>query len=165
MPLLIGGAGLEARKLDAPISSEDFMPTVLGLARVAIPKTVQGLDFSGHALGKKAPGDGCAVIECIAPFGPWTRKMGGKEFRGIRTARHTFVRDLNGPWLLFDNERDPFQTNNLTGKAESAALQTELDARLKQKLNERGDDFRPGDDYIAKWGYHVDATGTVPYEP
>ena len=25
------------------------------------------------------------------------------------------------------------------------------------------DDFRPGPEYIAKWGYHVDASGTVPY--
>ncbi len=165
VPLLVSGAGIEARKLDTVISSEDFMPTVLGLAGVAIPKSVQGLDFSAHIRGGKNPGDDCVVIECIAPFGQWTRKNGGREYRGIRTTRYTFVRDLTGPWLLFDNQADPFQTNNLANKPESAALQSELDVKLKQKLKDRGDEFRPGDEYLAKWGYRVDATGTVPYSP
>jgi hypothetical protein len=105
------------------------------------------------------------LISCAAPFGQWTRKTGGREYRGIRTLRHTYVRDLTGPWLLFDNQEDPGQLNNLVGKPEFAALQAELDAVLRRKLAEAQDEFLPTEVYIRKWGYTVDTNGTVPYEP
>jgi hypothetical protein len=32
-------------------------------------------------------------------------------------------------------------------------------------LEQAHDAFLPADAYIRKWGYHVDANGTVPYAP
>jgi arylsulfatase A-like enzyme len=157
------GAG--PRRLDAPINSEDFMPTILGLCGLPGPPTVEGLDYSGYLRGGANPSDGAALINCVAPFGQWTRKMGGREYRGIRTLRYTYVRDLNGPWLLFDDRRDPYQTNNLVGSAKSAALASELDALLTRKLAAAHDQFLPAAEYIKRWGYKVDNDGTVPYEP
>ncbi len=152
-----------ARRLEAPINSEDLMPTILSFCDVTIPKTVEGLDYAPYIRGGSEPGDGSALITCVAPFGEWTRRQGGREYRGLRTTRYTYVRDLNGPWLFFDNQMDPFQTNNLVKEAKSAALQSELDARLTRKLEKNGDAFLPADAYIKKWGYHVDASGNVPY--
>ena len=165
IPLLLHWpAGLgQPRQLDALINSEDLMPTILGLCGTAIPKSVEGLDYSGHLRGGANPSDGVTLISCAAPFGQWTRQRGGKEYRGIRTLRHTYVRDLAGPWLLFDDARDPYQLTNLVGRAESAKLQAELDATLKRKLAAAHDEFLPAADYIKKWGYQVDATGTAPY--
>jgi arylsulfatase A-like enzyme len=157
--------GTQGRKLDAPINSEDFMPTILGLCDVPIPQTVEGLDYSGYLRGGKDPSDGAALISCAAPFGQWTRKQGGREYRGVRTLRHTYVRDLTGPWLLFDNQKDPGQMNNLAGAPECAGLQRILDAMLDRKLAQAHDQFLPAQEYISKWGYTVDAEGTVPYEP
>jgi hypothetical protein len=101
----------------------------------------------------------------VAPFGQWTRNMGGKEYRGIRTARYTYVRDLQGPWLMFDNQLDPCQLANLVNQPEHLRLQDQLEAQLKRKLKKSGDRFLPGDRYIGKWGYKTNATGTVPYAP
>jgi arylsulfatase A-like enzyme len=159
------GAKLKARKLDAVINSEDIMPTILGLCGVAIPQTVEGLDYSSHIRGGKNPSDGATLISCVAPFGQWTRKMGGREYRGIRTLRFTYVRDLKGAWLLFDNKKDPGQLRNLAGLPESAALQKKLEAILGRKLDEAHDQFLPAEEYIQRWGYKVDANGTVPYDP
>jgi hypothetical protein len=75
------------------------------------------------------------------------------------------VRDLNGPWLLYDNKEDPYQLQNLAGRPEHAALEAELDALLKKKLAEQHDEFRPATDYIRQWGWKVDASGTAPYRP
>jgi hypothetical protein len=100
---------------------------------------------------------------CPAPFGQWNRLLGGREYRAVRTARYTYARDLKGPWLLFDNEKDPYQLDNLVGKAEHAALQAEMEGVLRRKLRETGDEFLPARSYIEKWGYRVDATGTIPY--
>jgi arylsulfatase A-like enzyme len=168
VPLLIrwpAGLGDTARQLDAPITLEDLMPTLLGLSGLVVPKGVEGLDYSGYLRGGKDPSDGAALISCVAPFGQWIRAIGGREYRGIRTARYTYVRDLSGPWLLFDNQADPFQMRNLVGRPEHADLQARLDAALLRKLRQAGDEFRPAGDYIKKWGYRVDATGTVRYTP
>lgn len=155
--------GNEGKRLDTSIATEDLMPTILGLAGVAIPSTVQGLDFSAHAKGAPDPPDGAAMILCPAPFGQWNRLLGGREYRAVRTNRYTYVRDLKGPWLLFNNEVDPYQLENLVDKPAFATAQAELETLLQKKLKARGDEFRPAADYIAKWGYKVDAKGTVPY--
>ena len=84
------------------------------------------------------------MILCAAPFGEWVRRIGGKEYRGVRTTRYTYVRDLNGPWLLYDNQTDPYQTNNLANLPKHAKLQARLDALLTRKLKERHDEFLPG---------------------
>lgn len=168
VPLLLhwpDGLGRKAQKLDARISSEDLMPTVLGLCHLGIPPSVEGIDYSGYLRGGKDPSDGAALISCVAPFGQWTRKMGGREYRGVRTERYTYVRDLNGPWLLFDNERDPGQLRNLVGLAKYVSLQEKLDRLLKKKLAATHDEFRPATEYLSRWGYQVDANGTVPYDP
>lgn len=157
--------GHEARSLTAPINSEDVMPTLLGLCGLPVPKSVEGLDYSGYLRGGKNPGDDATVLLCASPFGEWDRRKGGKEYRAVRTTRYTYVRDLDGPWLLFDNETDPYQMKNLIGDPAQAKLQAELDALLKRKLAERHDEFRPGAEYIAKWGYQVDANGTAPTRP
>jgi arylsulfatase A-like enzyme len=168
VPLIIRwpkGLGAKARQLDAPINSEDFMPTLLGLCGVPIPKTVEGLDYSRYMRGGRNPSEGATVILCASPFGQWLRRDGGKEYRGVRTTRYTYVRDLNGPWLLYDNQEDSYQAHNLANQPAYARLQNKLDALLTRKLKERHDEFLPGDAYVKKWGYKVDANGTVPYEP
>ena len=167
VPLLFhwpGVLGKNGRQLEAVFNSEDFMPTVLGLCNVKIPKTVDGVDYSGYMRGRKNPSDGAALIECITPFGEWIRSRGGKEYRGIRTPQYTYVRDLAGPWLFFDNQADPLQMTNLAGRPDQTKLQTKLDEVLKRKLLKAHDEFLPGDVYVKKWGYETDASGTVPYK-
>jgi len=163
LPAALQSIGPDQRAIEYPISSEDLLPTILGLCGLAVPKTAEGLDFSGCIRGKKAPGDGAATIMCVAPFGEWDRKHGGREYRGLRTVNCTYVRDLSGPWLLFDNASDPFQTNNLVAVPSAAKLQRQMDALLTAKLKQQRDRFLPGNAYITQWKYTVDANGTAPY--
>jgi arylsulfatase A-like enzyme len=163
-PAALGAAG---KRLDAVINSEDLMPTLLGLCGIAIPKSVEGLDYSAFMRGAaKGPNaDNAALISCVAPFGEWGRQNGGREFRGLRTARYTYVRDLKGPWLLYDDEADPYQEKNLVGMPEAADIQAKLDGQLNERLKAAGDEFLPGEKYVEKWKYPVDATGTLPTGP
>ena len=157
--------GVKARRVEGTINTEDVMPTLLSLCGRAVPKSVEGNDFTGYLRGGADPSGGATIIRCTSPFGEFQRDRGGKEYREVRTARYSYARDLEGPWLLYDNEKDPLQRDNLVGKTEHAKLQSEMDALLKRKLAEQHDDFRPGADYIAKWGYKVDAKGTMPTKP
>jgi arylsulfatase A-like enzyme len=168
VPLLIHYSGknrIKPGNYPAMINAEDIMPTLLGLSAVKIPPIVEGKDFSKYLQGlEKDPKDTVAVIACIQPFGEWMRAKGGKEYRGIRTPRYTFVRDLNGPWLLFDNSSDPYQMNNLVANPAYDALRSELDGILMQKLKEAKDEFLPGAFYLKKFHYPpLNSTGTVGY--
>ena len=152
-------------RLTATINTEDVMPTLLSLCGQAIPKAVEGFDFSKAMRGGEDPSGGATVVRCVSPFGEFVRQRGGREYRAVRTAAHTFVRDLKGPWLLYDNKADPYQLTNLVNQPAQATLQTGLDNLLQRKLAEQRDDFRPGPDYVAKWRYQVDTNETVVYTP
>ncbi len=168
VPLLVRyprGLGSKSRKLIAPVNTPDLMPTLLGLSGVDIPDTVEGVDRSPLLRGQVSDGDEPALLSCPSPFGEWTRARGGREYRGVRTVRYTYIRSLDGPWLLYDNQTDPYQLDNLVGRAEHAALQADLEQQLQGKLKETNDAFLPGGEYVAKWGYKTAANGTVPYTP
>ncbi len=159
-PVLLGEAG---RTIDMPINTPDIMPTLLGLCGITIPGTVEGTDFSDVVKGQEPPSDNAALISCPSPFGQWKRQGGGREYRGVRTERYTYARDLNGPWLLYDNIADPYQLTNLVGQPQYAQLKEQLDGLLNAKLAQTHDEFRSGWDYIKQWGYEVDDSGTVVY--
>jgi arylsulfatase A-like enzyme len=148
------------------IATEDIMPTLLSLAACKVPDGVQGHSYANCLLHNGSdPAHGAALVMCPAPFGQWSRAVGGREYRAIRTARYTYARDLNGPWLLFDNVADPFQMHNLVNDNAIASTQNALDKELRKRLKARGDRFLPADALIKRWGYRVDKTGTVPYDP
>ena len=148
-----------------PLDTPDIMPTLLGLTGTPIPAEVEGNNRSAIILGtQEADTDYTAFIQCPAPFGQWSRQRGGREYRGVRTTRYTYCRDLNGPWLLYDNEADPFQMDNLVNQPQHAALQKDLDDRLNRILDKNRDAFLPGPELIARSGYVINpASGTVDY--
>jgi arylsulfatase A-like enzyme len=84
------------------------------------------------------PSGGAALLQCAHPFGEWTRKpestkddlSNGREYRGLRTRTHTYVRTLEGPWLLYDLETDPYQMSNIVAEQSQQALVRDLDSTL-----------------------------------
>jgi arylsulfatase A-like enzyme len=149
------------REVDPFLNAHDIMPTLLGVCGLPIPDSVEGRDFSPALAGENVESK-AALLACFHPFGEYSRPAGGQEYRGIRTARYTYCRALDGPWLLHDNEADPFQQANLVGQADYAKNQAELEALLQRELDAIGDDFLDGMAYINRWGYPLDNTGTVP---
>ena len=155
----------QARDISMPLDTPDIMPTLLSLAGVDIPGEVEGIDRGNVILGTEEPDtEHAALITCPSPFGQWSRDRGGREYRGVRTTRYTYCRDLNGPWLLYDNETDPFQMNNLVNQASHAEIQKQLDDRLNELLKKTRDEFLPGPELIKRSGYVVkESTETVDY--
>lgn len=153
--------GREGREVEPFLNAHDIMPTLLGLCGLPIPDGVDGRDFSAALDGEVIDSPG-ALLACFHPFGEWSRPVGGREYRGLRTARYTYCRTLDAPWLLYDNEADPFQLRNFIGQREYADIQAGLEALLQDELDAIGDEFLPGMAYINKWGYPLDNTGTVP---
>lgn len=142
-------------------SYPDIMPTLLGLCGLEIPNTVEGLDYTAQLLGKVELEVDGAFITCLVPFHQWSYKNGGREFRGIRTERFTYAKDLNGPWLLYDNESDPYQMNNLCNKEEYKELQGDLELKLQKMLTQRNDKFLDGTAYMKAWNYSWDMDDSI----
>ncbi|MXX51634.1 MAG: sulfatase [Chloroflexi bacterium] len=154
--------GRQPRAASAFLNAHDIMPTLLGVCDLPIPATVEGSDYSPPLSGEPKQSD-CALLACFHPFGEWTRALGGREYRGIRTARYTYCRTLEAAWLLFDNEKDPFQLSNLVDQPQFAELQAELEKLLQRELAALGDEFLAGPTIINRWAYSLDETGTVPF--
>jgi arylsulfatase A-like enzyme len=157
--------GTDARSDELIINSPDIMPTLLGLSGIDVPRTVQGTDYSPVLRGESNDRPEGALMSCLNPFGEWTRPKGGREYRGVRTTRHTYVRSLDGPWLLYDNEADPYQMDNLCNTPDAASVQAHLEGLLNRILDDVGDEFLPGAEYVRRWGYETDEFGTVPVRP
>jgi arylsulfatase A-like enzyme len=139
------------------------MPTLLGLCGIEVPASVEGTDFTDMLKGAGKVDVQAAIIECIHPFAEYEKKKGGRECRGIRTERYTYIIDLNGPWLLYDNVKDPYQLENLCNLKDFEMLQNEMHCHLKKMLHERHDQFLNSMEYISKWGYTLNEHDTVPY--
>lgn len=149
------------RIVEMPITTPDISATLLGLAGVPVPASFEGEDLSGVLRAGGDASDRLAVSMLVAPFNACIRE----PYRAIRTRRHTFVRGLAGPWMLFDDQADPHQLDNLVAKPGCARLRDELDAALRKELARIGDDFRSPSDSIAEFGYAIAPHGSLPYGP
>ena len=107
---------------------------------------------------KEETADKAALIMSVSPFA-------GKadEYRGIYTRRYAYVKTLDGPWFLFDHEKDPLQMYNLIGKPGYEDLQNDLELMLNRELAAAGDEFMPRQFYIDKWGYKLTERGHIDY--
>lgn len=129
---------------DVLFNSPDIMPTLLGLAGIAIPDTVEGTDVSGSLLGTEGNRPSSAflaavpgrkdVLEQFARAGLDNKQYG---WRGVRTERYTYV--VNRGYspgegterLLYDNDADPYQLNP---ERLSSAAESPVAARLEEEL-------------------------------
>ncbi len=163
VPFLLRYPAIHGEKgmvVDMPITTPDIFPTLFGLARLPIPETVEGEDLSSVVRDGVEKEDRAVLYMQLAP---WERGEYSREYRAVKTARYTYVRSLDGPWLLFDDRTDPLQMNNLVSNPEYSDLVQELDARLQDLLVEIDDDFRPAQSYIDEWGLVLAPHGSIPY--
>lgn len=88
-------------------------------------------------------------------------KFGSSRFVVNSTAKAGYVRTLEGPWFLYDNVADPYQLDNKVADPSCQPVREKLEAELTRLLKKTQDEFLSGAEYIRKWGYKVDHTGTA----
>jgi len=98
----------------------------------------------------------------------WSRRtwFGPGHDRGLHLrsrTTHTSVRDTDGPWLLYDNTKDPDQLKNLVDEPAAAEVRASLDAELEGWLLRLGDPFRDAAYYVERYGYDVEAGRAAPH--
>jgi hypothetical protein len=72
---------------------------------------------------------------------PWMCNA-ATPWRGVRTKTHTYARLADGgPWVLYDNIKDPHQMKNLVNDPAHKKLQDEMEAKMKVLLAKAHDPF------------------------
>ena len=128
-PAVTGNTG---RMVQMPINTIDIFPTLLGLAKLKVPKTCEGDDLSPLIIKHKDDLKRSVVYMNISPF---TKTNFPLAYRAIKTKQYTYIRSIQGPWFLFDDLKDPFQMNNLLTNKSFDKLSKELDSELYKILN------------------------------
>lgn len=135
------GRGIQAGKTsDALFSPIDIMPTLFSLAGMPAPRGIDGLDFKEAIQGARHNQRDDLLIMKLLPGGTPYFVNGVREWRGVRTRTHTYVRLLDtGPWLLFDNVKDPLQLDNRVNDPAQKQLCAKMERRLATLMREAAD--------------------------
>ena len=144
--------GREARELPVPIDAPDILPTLAGLCGLPPPPQAEGRDWSPVLRGEAEVREDDAALLMVAARFTALRWHDFPEYRGLRTARHTYVASWDGPFLLFDNREDPFQMRNLVEVPDARPARDHLDALLRQRLEALGDPFDTSDIVLRQRG-------------
>jgi len=116
------------REVKALLAGIDIFPTLCGLCGVPIPEGKDGINYS-H-LFRDQPGVQRESV--FLSIGFPSLEMSKNGWRGVRTARYTYAwkHETGKPWVLYDNDNDPYQMHNLVTEPDSKALRNEMNDLL-----------------------------------
>lgn len=134
---------------DAPISNVDFMPTLLSLMHLPIPKAVEGMDLAHCALGRHGPEPQAAFLQNTGACAAW---QDGHEWRALRDKRYTYaIYRVDRRELLFDNVADPYQMKDLAAEAAHKDTMQRFRKMLAARMESLNDTFEACTWYRDHW--------------
>ena len=134
---------------DALLGTPDIMPTLLSMMDLPVPRSVEGVDLSGHALGRAGSGPTAAHMQGMGTTAAW---QDGTEWRALRDHEYTYaVYRRDGSELLFHNAADPYQLRNLASDKSAAATLREYRERSQKWRKDRNDTFEACTWYRDHW--------------
>lgn len=130
------------RPRDELFGTIDIYPSLCALAGITVPGHCEGRELSALLLGRPARAPDSAFLMHIDKH----HASGGLNnpapiFRGVRTARYTYAAGETGPWVLYDNQEDPYQLHNLVHDAGRRKLRGELEGLTAEWLRRARDPF------------------------
>ena len=126
--------------VDKPVCLEDIMPTVLDMAGVEIPDTVDGQSLLSVCRGEDAPWRPYVHIECTGGLGNQALTDGKEKYIW-------FVGD--GREQFFDLTKDPRECHDLSADPEMKDRVSYWRDLLVQELKDRPEGFSDGERLIA----------------
>lgn len=126
----------------------DHLPTLLGLCSIEPSARLQGIDLSPTLLGSPQTAPSSVFLLDMVRMDE-SHRQNIDEWRGLRTPRYTYARWVDGrPWLLYDNETDPYQLHNLVNSRDHADILRELEIELEAQIAVTGDICLPGPELL-----------------
>jgi arylsulfatase A-like enzyme len=138
LPFVWRGPGFaRGAAVDEFVSHVDVLPTLLGLADVALPEPVHGTSLLPLLRGD----DGVEWRDAVLS------EFHGDEFglcsqRMVRWENYKLIYNPNDITELYDLTEDPWELHNLAEEASYASLRRDLEARLLELMHETDDSLR-----------------------
>jgi len=132
VPLMVRGPGIPVRAVDQPVLSIDLAPTLLELAGVPVPDSVDGRSLVPFLRGQTPASWRTDVIvegyvETLSP--------------ALRTQDWMYVELDSGELMLYDMRRDPYQLESLHDQVDPSFFEP-FRARIQTILGCRGPSCR-----------------------
>jgi len=147
IPLIVSDPRLPGRAgavIDDPASTEDFYPTLLGLAGLTPRDPKPGIDLAPLVRGEidRLPREGVMLEYAFGRPGAEYYERTWRAFRS-RRFKYTVIGDALGcePWQFFDLESDPYEMNNLIDDPSSLAEIQRHHDLLRQRIINTNDHF------------------------
>lgn len=142
IPLIIRGPGIKAGSVQMALTANvDIAPTLVGLAGLPLPGSVDGRSFMPLLLGQTVSYRNALLLEHADPantklLGPTGEPRdtetedeaikGGElvgKYIGVRTSQYTYVHYIRtGEDELYDNIKDPQQLTNIAATADASLV-------------------------------------------
>ena len=116
-------------RVDGLTLSIDVAPTLLDFAGVPVPDRIQGRSLVPLLTGRPTEWRESVLVEFYTyenPM-PWLTDM---DYRAVRTDRWKYIHWVKHGPELYDLDADPYETTNLAGDPEVAAVEEELRREL-----------------------------------
>ena len=139
VPMLLHWAGLARKgvRIPALVSSVDVFPTLLDLADVPAPEGLPGLSLRPVLENPDASLRSYVASECVG--------VGGKQGMGhrmVRTARWKYILTDENEELLFDEQADPYEMENVAGREGNHEILVQLRGCMREWMARVGDTHR-----------------------
>ncbi len=130
------------KKVDGLIDvAVDTMPTLLELCGVEIPAEVQGVSYLPLLQGTADETRDHVMYQTFKMVDGVKGEFTPVPERGIRTKDWMYVRQPSRRKLLFDENKDPDELNNLVDETDFGSLMDQLDGRIETFMTATGDDW------------------------
>jgi arylsulfatase A-like enzyme len=134
---------------DTLVSTVDVAPTLCSLAGIDDLPEADGSDRSPSL--ERAQTEVSSSVFIGIPKAFQHSPTPDSEWRGVRTERYTYARWSDGsPWVLFDNEADPYQQHNLISEDGATDILERLDDEVDQWIERTGDPNGSGDHLLRR---------------
>jgi arylsulfatase A-like enzyme len=151
VPLMIYKKGLTIPiRSKEQIGLVDLPVSLLGLMGLSFPSKVDGRNLCRLFTDYDAKGlEECYIFDLIPCH--QAAKRGGSDWRGVRTRKYTFARTPSDEgFILFDNENDPYQQNNLIHNVQYNNVKSHLLKRLNRFVDKH-DKLVPWEEIIMQY--------------
>ena len=152
VPFLMRWKGVlkEGASTDLCLNTVDIMPTLLSLMDLSVPDEAEGANLKDALLGKPAAAEPEGSL--MMGTGATAIFEDGHEWRAYRTRQYTYAVYLSDKSeLLFDNQKDPLQMNNLAGLPAYEQVKKELRHSMYARMEQIGDTFESCSFYEKNW--------------
>lgn len=134
---------------DTVFGAADILPSFMSMCGIDLSIEFEGNDLSEKLLSN-TQNDEDEDVFIMNFINDYDYATDGNEWRGVRTKRYTYAKWLDGREILYDNQKDKYQQENLVECSSYKEIKDKLQKRMLEYMKEYNDELVCGS-YYNSW--------------